>query len=91
MEKKQETETELLFTVTVLEGNSETSHEVSLDKEDLTRLTPDDYGAIDLVEESFRFLLERESKESILSRFNLTDIGNYFPEFEKEITGRLNQ
>jgi hypothetical protein len=41
------------------------------------------------VEESFRFLLEREPKESILRRFNLTVISRYFPEYEREIKGRL--
>jgi len=29
--------------------------------------------------------LEREPKESILSRFNLRIINQYFPEFEEEI------
>jgi len=29
--------------------------------------------------------LQREAKESILSRFNLKIINNYFPEFEEEI------
>jgi hypothetical protein len=41
------------------------------------------------VEESFRFLLEREPKESILRRFNLTVISRYFPEYEREIKTRL--
>ena len=38
---------------------------------------------------SFEFLLEREAKESILSRFDLPLIGRYFPEYEKEIRKRL--
>lgn len=38
-----------------------------------------------LIRESFEFLLEREPKESILSKFNLKEINNYFPEFEEEI------
>jgi hypothetical protein len=33
-----------------------------------------------LVEESFRFLLERESKESILQNFALPVIEQYFPD-----------
>ena len=36
-----------------------------------------------------RFLLEREPKESILSRFDLPIISRYFPEYEEEIGERL--
>lgn len=39
----------------------------------------------ELIKESFRFLLEREPKESILKRFDLPTIHKYFPEFEVEI------
>src|SRR5271170_7501377 len=42
-----------------------------------------------LIEESFRFLLERESNTSILRSFRITDIGRYFPEYELEIRRRL--
>jgi hypothetical protein len=42
-----------------------------------------------LVERSFRFLLERESNTSILRSFELSVIGQYFPEYEKTIRGML--
>jgi hypothetical protein len=42
--------------------------------------TPDN-----LVRRSIQFLLDRESKESILPSFNLTEISRHFPEFEQEI------
>jgi hypothetical protein len=42
-----------------------------------------------LIEESFRFLLEREPKESILSSFELPVIARYFPEYPDEIAQRL--
>jgi len=42
-----------------------------------------------LIEESFRFLLERESNTSILRSFRITDISRYFPEYEREIRRRL--
>jgi hypothetical protein len=38
-----------------------------------------------LIEKSFEFLLERESNTMILSRFDLPVIGDYFPEYEKNI------
>lgn len=77
------------FQVTVREGQRETRHHVTLKKADYERLSG---GAADpemLVAESFRFLLERESKESILRSFDLTVIGRYFPEYEREIAKRL--
>ena len=38
-----------------------------------------------------RFLLDREPKESILSRFDVTVISRYFPEFERELPRYLSQ
>ncbi len=40
----------------------------------------------ELVRESFRFLLDREPKESILREFTLSVIKRYFPEYERAIT-----
>jgi hypothetical protein len=41
-----------------------------------------------LVEQSFRFLLDRESPQMILAAFDLLEIGRYFPEYEAEIRRR---
>ena len=43
---------------------------------------------IELVRESFAFLLEREPPTSILRRFSLEVIGGYFPEYPAEIRRR---
>jgi hypothetical protein len=76
------------FRVEVSEGASRTLHEVTARDEDLRR-----YGAEvapeRLLTESFRFLLEREPKESILRRFDLPVIERYFPEYPREIRKRL--
>ena len=77
------------FQVTVREGKSQTQHRVTLDKADYERLARDQASPEELVSESFRFLLEREGKESILRSFDLTVIGRYFPEYERQIKGRL--
>ena len=37
------------------------------------------------LEAAFRFLLDREPKESIFRRFDVTVISRYFPEFEQEL------
>ena len=39
----------------------------------------------EFIRDSFRFLLEREPKESILKEFNIENIKKYYPEFGKEI------
>ena len=38
---------------------------------------------------AFRFLLDREPKESILARFDVSVIARYFPEFERELPNYL--
>lgn len=78
-----------VFEVTVSEGKSVTVHNVSVKVQDYQRLTDRKVSPEKLVERSFEFLLEREPKESILSRFDITVIGRYFPEYEQEIRRRL--
>lgn len=74
------------FDVVVRERGAETRHTVTMDRATFTRLakgtaaTPEDF-----VRAVFAFLLEREPKESILGRFDVTVVGRYFPEFEREI------
>ncbi|MGC9521465.1 MAG: hypothetical protein ACP5HG_06240 [Anaerolineae bacterium] len=76
--------------VTVTEGRSTTEHEVTVKKEDYQRLTLGEVSVKQLVDESFRFLLERESNTSILRSFDLMAISRYFPEYEREIKERLS-
>ena len=77
VEKKNQQE----FTVKV-EGKE---YNVNLDDEYWQDLTGGKIANEELIKKSFEFLLEREPKESILSRFNLRIINQYFPEFEEEI------
>jgi hypothetical protein len=77
-----------VFTVVVQEGNSSTSHQVTVWPSDVERYAP---GATpeQLLEASFRFLLEREPKESILRRFELPVIEQYFADYPRVIASRL--
>ena len=77
------------FEVTVREKNGETCHEVSVSERDFERFGGGKGEPAALVEESFRFLLEREPKESILGKFALNVIAQYFPEYPDEIARRL--
>ena len=45
----------------------------------------------ELIKKAFMFLLEREPKESILSKFDLKIIKSYFPEFEEEISRAIKE
>lgn len=74
-----------LCTVTVKERRSQTQHKVTVKHEDYQRLTSGKVTPEALVEASFRFLLEREPKESILRSFDLMVIQRYFPEYERTI------
>jgi len=72
-------------------GITQTTHRVTLRDADRQRLGGKDVTAEQLIEESFRFLLEREPNTSILSSFELPLIGKYFPQYEREIRKRLRQ
>ena len=76
------------FRVTVSEGKSQTVHQVSVSDDEARRFGRGTSPEA-LLEESFRFLLERESKESILEHFELSVIERYFPEYVVEIRRRL--
>ncbi len=78
------------FRVRVIESGIETTHDVTVSPDDYTRLTNGKVEPEELVRRSFEFLLEREPKESILTRFDLSVIGRYFPEYEREIKRRLS-
>lgn len=77
------------FQVTVQGGGSQTRHRVTLTKPYYERLTGGNVSPEKLVEESFRFLLEREPKEAILRSFDLPVISDYFPAYERVIKKRL--
>ena len=75
--------------VTVKAGTT-TRHRVRVTPSDLERFGGG-VSAEDLLQESFRFLLEREPNTSILGSFNLPVIGSYFPEYVTDIRQRLGQ
>ena len=81
----------LEFEVLVREGNGETRHQVTISQETCGRLTAGEHTPERCLEAAFRFLLDREPKESILSRFDVSVISRYFPEFERELPRYLSQ
>jgi adenosine deaminase len=72
------------FDVTV-RSNSVTTHRVTLTREYYKKLTADAVTAKELVEETFAFLLARESNTSILPEFDLKVIKKYLSGYEREM------
>jgi hypothetical protein len=77
------------FQVRVAEGASQSTHQVTISGEYYRQLTGGKHSEEALLERSFEFLLERESMESILPRFDLREIGRYFPSYERIIKDKL--
>lgn len=79
----------LSFQVVVRDGSGETRHDVTMARSTFERLAGAKHTRTQCVEAAFRFLLDREPKESILRRFDVDVISRYFPEFERELPSYL--
>jgi hypothetical protein len=78
----------LRFDVSIRDGGGVSRHQLTMSRADLARLG----GGADadaVIAAAFRFLLEREPKEAILSRFDINVISRYFPDFESRIGAYL--
>ena len=72
------------FKVSVTKDSS-TEHIVLLNNHFHQDVTNNKITKIELITHSFEFLLKRESNQSILKKFNLEVINQYFPEYIDEI------
>ena len=68
----------LEFAVIVRVGDGETRHHVTMVRDTCERLTAGTHTPERCIEAAFEFLLDREPKESILRRFDVTVISRYF-------------
>ena len=73
-----------VFEVTVAE-NSITTHRVTVTDQSLNDLTDNNVTKTQLLEFSFKFLLEREPNTSILSSFDINVISRYFSDYKDEV------
>jgi hypothetical protein len=85
IERVSEDDAKTVFNVAIDEGGGETAHTVEVPAEYYKKLTGGRITAEDLVVRTFRFLLQREPKEMIMSSFDLPVVGRYFPEYESLI------
>ena len=72
------------FKVSVTKDSS-TEHIVLLSDRFHQDVTNNKLTKIELITHSFKFLLKKESNQSILKKFNLEVISQYFPEYIDEI------
>jgi hypothetical protein len=66
-------------------GDSMLEYFVDVDKDYWARLTNRRIEAGELVKATFKFLLDKESKELIRKKFNLADVMGYYPQYETEM------
>ena len=71
------------YSVTVT-GSSNTTHTVTISDQVHTKLTDGKISKETLLEKSFEFLLQREPNTSILAKFKLEVISQYFPDYAKQ-------
>ncbi|MBF0189324.1 MAG: hypothetical protein HQL50_15475 [Magnetococcales bacterium] len=79
------------FEVTVSETNGSTRHAVTMSDATWKSLAKGQGTLEQCIEASFRFLLDNEPKEAILSRFDVMVITRYFPNFASELPGYLSR
>lgn len=86
-----ETEDGFSFSVAIEEGGSRSTHHVTLSRRDHRELGVETESPEQFVRRCIEWLLERESKDSILSTFDIREISQYFPRFSEEIRERRPQ
>ena len=69
----------------IVNSNTLTTHTVTLSDKVHTNLTNDKVTKEELLDFSFKFLLDKEPNTSILSSFELTIISRYFSDYEKSV------
>ena len=67
----------------IIYSNTETNHQVTISDNFVTEYQIKNLTKKEIIEQSFIFLLERESNNSILRKFDIEVIANYFPEYKK--------
>ena len=79
-----------VFEVTVAK-TSTTTHTVTVTDLSLSDLSDSNVTKTQLLEFSFRFLLEREPNTSILSSFDINVISGYFSDYKDEVRRWCNE
>lgn len=81
----------LKFDVVVRDAAGETRHVVTMSPIVHQELTGGRQSPTRCIEATFRFLLDREPKEQILSRFDVSAVSYYYPDFIGKLPDYLSQ
>ena len=73
-----------VFEVTAADSIT-TIHEVTVNDQSLTELTDNNVTKTQLLEFSFKFLLDKEPNTSILSSFDINVISEYFSDYRDKV------
>jgi len=80
----------MMFEVAVKDASGASRHAVTMAAGTYRRLSAGGrHTPEQCIEAAFRFLLDREPKEAILGRFDVTQISHYFPAFEDRLPDYL--
>lgn len=80
-----------IFVATVRDGRGESRHRVTISDRDAARFAALGRDPPSGVKAAMLFLLDRESKESILAAFDIDVIRRYFPEFDDAFPGYIER
>jgi hypothetical protein len=69
----------------IVSQKSITEHDVTASKDFLKQFIKYNISPENIVKHSFEFLLDREPNTSILRKFDITVISNYFPEYTETV------
>ena len=72
------------FEVVIRDWSGETHYQVTMSAVTFERLSGGNATPEECVHAAFRFLLDREPKNSVLRRFDVSVIEHFFPEFFRE-------
>lgn len=78
-------ESPMRFLVTLRDDAGEARFEVTMRQADMAHYLGQDCPPARCVEAAFAFLLDREPRQAILQRFDLSVIPTYFPEFAEKL------
>lgn len=73
------------YKVNVFDAGKRHTYDVTLSFQDYDLWSHGSLAPSKVVEKAFRFLLERESADEIMSRFDCSVIRRYFPEVDAEL------
>lgn len=85
--KAGETPISTIFEVILRTQEKKFTFTIILDREYHKDLTHKNVSPLHLIQDSILFLLERESPERIFPEFNLKEIAQYFPDYERTMQG----